>query len=82
MTALEVLSGLRPLGQFKSSSQLLKAIVVDKAVPERLYHECPPFERYPRLWGILAFCWNEDPQKRPTVDNLLYYVNGSLAMAD
>jgi len=71
MTALEVLSGQRPHWQHVAPNQLMKVIIMDKGLPEQKDHDCDLFREHPGLWELLASCWDRDPTKRPTVEELL-----------
>jgi len=33
-----------------------------------------------RLWGLLAKCWNEDPSKRPRIDEILQHLSQEPAL--
>ncbi|KAG8875735.1 hypothetical protein FRB97_004770 [Tulasnella sp. 331] len=71
MTALEILSGLEPYHRIVSTRQLMDTIT---------QHINPRREDYVRrsaslqddqLWGILLSCWEADPNRRPTMDEVV-----------
>lgn len=50
---------------------MIKAILANKAYPHPENYSCPLFDEHPELWTLLASCWDRDPAKRPSAEEVL-----------
>ncbi|KAG8965251.1 hypothetical protein FRC05_003302 [Tulasnella sp. 425] len=72
MLMLHVMTGKAPYFKCCTDPPIIMSIMNGKTPAPADYPELPSTDSY---WGVMLRCWNEDPNKRPTMASLL---NGSL----
>ncbi|KAG8849398.1 hypothetical protein FRB96_000840 [Tulasnella sp. 330] len=71
MTALEIVSGLEPYHGTISNRQLMNAIRENRLPQRDDYTTAATVLLDDRLWKLLLSCWEGDPDKRPTMDQVV-----------
>ncbi|KAG8895775.1 hypothetical protein FRB99_000353 [Tulasnella sp. 403] len=69
MTIYEVLSGKAPFGI--TASAIFYAVLFKKERPPRDPIVSPSGESYAALWDLANDCWDEDPERRPTMEQVV-----------
>ena len=72
MTALELYSGLKPYHQYERDHVVYSQITSGQAPARKDY---PNFDKYAPLpdetWALLEKCWEKEPEKRPTIQDVV-----------
>ncbi|KAG8898857.1 hypothetical protein FRB99_007097 [Tulasnella sp. 403] len=71
ITISEVLSGNTPFGQYLNPGSIIMAVVIHKARPPLEPMTSPSGESYGLLWALAQICWDEQPENRPRIDEIV-----------
>ncbi|KAG9029682.1 hypothetical protein FRB95_005023 [Tulasnella sp. JGI-2019a] len=71
MTALQIVSGHEPYYNIKAIGQLVSAINKHITPKRSDYDDSGELLKNDRLWSLLEACWNADPKKRPSMDQVV-----------
>ncbi|KAG8898298.1 hypothetical protein FRB99_007543 [Tulasnella sp. 403] len=67
----EVLSGNTPFGQYPNHGSIVVAVFIAKERPPLEPMTSPSGESYGLLWALATKCWDEEPENRPGMDEIV-----------
>ncbi|KAG8843707.1 hypothetical protein FRB96_003871 [Tulasnella sp. 330] len=70
MTALEIISGLEPYYTITSIRQLMQTINQHLPPKREEYVTASALLSDDRIWNLMLSCWESDPARRPTMDQV------------